>query len=92
MQMKTSTSLSFSKLKNEGHERKNSFYIFKKQRHAMHLRLNHTIHAYKATTCSFLPFLYKCKRKKNCQEVHADNVNKAQGVMVYNHQTEPRIP
>ena len=92
MQMQSSMSLFFSKQKNEVHKRKTFFCIFKKQRHAMHLRLNPSLHAYKTITCSFLLFLYKRERETTYKLMHVDNKTKVNVILLYTPQKNPRFP
>ena len=92
LQKQTPTSLFFSKLKIKSHERKTSFYTFKKQRHAMHLRLNPNLHAYKATTYSFYFFFMNAKENTTYKLMHASNTNKVNRLMLYTPQTGSRIP
>ena len=92
MQKQTPTSLLVSKVQIESHERKTSFYIFKKQRHAMHLRLNPNLHAYKATSYSFYFFFMNEKEKTSFQLMHASNTNKVNRLLLYTPQKGPRLP
>ena len=40
----------------------------------------------------FLIFFYKCKRKTTYKAKDVDNKNKAKGNLLYNHQTNSRMP
>ena len=40
----------------------------------------------------FLIFFYKCKRKTTYKTKYADNKNKAKRTLLYNHQTNSRMP
>ena len=40
----------------------------------------------------FLIFFYKCKRKTTYKAKYADNKNKEKGTLLYNHQTNSRMP
>ena len=40
----------------------------------------------------FLFFFYKYKRKTTDKEKYVDNKNKAKGTLLYNHQTDSRMP
>ena len=40
----------------------------------------------------FLILFYKCKRKTTYKAKYVDNKNKAKGTLLYNHQTNSRMP
>ena len=58
----------------------------------MQSRLKKLIYMHIKKTCVFVFFFYKCKRKTTYKQKYANNKNKAKGTLLYNHQTNSRMP